>query len=197
MSEPVNNKNFGGVNFNWNQVKSAKVIRNKDGEETYFIEFKTGVTAEYPLQHGARMSSVPREFSFMNLMRDVASGDIDYDTKTELSFIKGATIKGSSKEDHIVGEYIKDCTIDVSGDNNDDHVDIKGDSLTCRYENGKYINSDSYNGSHDNKVVLDKHDTMTNIERVDTTKDGKYEFSIWGPKTYETKIEGPGVENRF
>lgn len=183
MAEPVNNRNFGGVNFNWNQVKSAKVTKHKDGKETYFIEFKTGVTAEYPLQNGGQMRSNSREYSLMNLLKDVVSGNDVYDTETELYGLVDAKVKGSKKDDYIVADGVKNCTIDVGGDNNDDHVDIKGDCVEthCQEGGAGYIKRVMNEGSDGNRIILDQYDTATNF------CDG----------ANKTTVEGPGIENRF
>lgn len=177
MTDPaVHNKNFGGVNFNWNEVKSAKVVKGKNGKETYFIEFKTGVKAEYPVQNGASMNS--RELTMWQ--------SLDYDNETVINGMQGATITGSQSDDHIVANGVKGCTINVANDNNDDHVDI--------VENDEYFSS--YGGLHEatnsegNKIILDKKDTAKN----------KYIISngnLDAIGAQEVNVQGPGVENRF
>ena len=184
-NEPVHSKTFGGVEFNWNQVKSAKVKTGENGQKMYFIEFKTGVTAEYPLQESGSMHS--RELTMWQSM--------DYDTETILKGIEGATIKGSKKDDHIVAKEVKNSTIDVSGDNNDDHVDVEN---TFRYY--KRNDGSSYNDaikSENNKIILDAEDTATrknkNVSKFQN-KSGE-----WTEKETinNLDVEGPGTETRM
>lgn len=184
-NEPVNYKTFGGVEFNWNEVKSAKVKTGQNGQKMYFIEFKTGVTAEYPMQEDGSMSS--RELTMWQSM--------DYDTETIIQRMEGATIKGSEKDDHIVAKEVKDSTIDVSGDNNDDHVDVEN-----TYKYYKYNNGDSYNDalkSEDNTIILGNDDTATRKNKnISNFQNNKGE---WTKKedVRTLDVEGPGIETRM
>ena len=176
-NEPVNIKTFGGVNFNWNQVKAAKV-RTVNGQKMYFIEFKTGVTAEYPMQEQGSMRS--RELTMWQSM--------DYDTETILNDMKGVTVKGSKKDDHIVAKGITNSTINVSQDNNDDHIDVISSNT---YAGDELLHSEA---SYGNTVILDDSDsaTKTNKSLVYNTSGGKTkkEKGLF-------KAEGPGTDNRF
>lgn len=112
MTEPV--KRFGGLGLDWNQVKNCEIKQNKNGEKTYFIEFKTGVTAEYPMQKTGYIES--RELTLWQ--------SFDYDTQTHLTGANNVKIKGSKNDDHILIDYSTNTTVDVGGDNNDDEVHI-------------------------------------------------------------------------
>jgi len=192
MTEPVNMKNFGGVDFNWNEVKSAKKVKGKDGKETYIVQFQTGVTAQYPLQKGQGASMGSRELTMWQ--------SIDYDTETVLTDIDGAKIKGSKKDDHIIAKNIEDTVIDVAGDNNDDHVDIisynRSESHYGEdYHDVTYMSNDNSEG---NKIVLGNDDTAdqkVDFEDKAYTDDG---VKITNKKKFTSNsVEGPGIENRF
>ena len=176
-NDPVNIKTFGGVNFNWNQVKAAKV-RTVNGQKMYFIEFKTGVTAEYPMQEQGSMRS--RELTMWQSM--------DYDTETILNDMKGVTVKGSKKDDHIVAKGITDSTIDVSQDKNDDHIDVISSDT---YAGNELLHSEE---SYANTVILDDSDSATKTQKSITyeTSGGKKERE---KNLFEAK--GQGVDNRF
>ena len=180
-NEPIMNKNFGGVDFNWNQVKSAKV-KTVNGQKMYFIEFKSGVTAEYPQQTGdASMQS--RELTMWQ--------SLDYDTETILNGIENAKVKGSKQDDHIVGTGVKNCEIDVSGDNNDDHVDINSKTTFIKHRDGG--ESRSAKASSDNKIILDENDSATRTYEYKTRKyvKGKKQEEL---KVQERKVKGPGID---
>ena len=180
MTEPVNIKNFGGVDFNWNQVKSAKVEKGKDGKKTFFIEFKTGVKMEYPMQQGDT-SAGSKELTMWQ--------SLDYDNETVIYGLKNAKITGSKNDDHIIGRGIKGCRIDVSNDNNDDKVDVnKG----AEYKYPDHT-LEKHIESEDNTIVMDKKDKATQLQtHVTYAKDGKVEKF-----KREINVEGPGIENRF
>ena len=126
---PVNPKNFGGANVNWNEVKSAKITKNKNGQKTYTIVFKTGVTAQYPVQKGGA-SIQSRELTMWQ--------SIDNDTKTVANGFKGLQLKGSEKDDYIIGRNLKNSTIDVANDKgNDDHVVLESLSQHQRHGQGR------------------------------------------------------------
>ena len=182
-NEPVNLKTFGGVAFNWNQVKSAKVKTGQNGEKTYFIEFKTGVTAEYPMQKNGSMQS--RELTMWQSM--------DYDTETILSKLKGVKIKGSKQDDHIVAKEVEDSTIDVSGDNNDDHIDVESVYRHYKYKDG--TRSRDIKASKNNTLILGKDDTATKTTKIiQKTENGRGGLKVDEEvRTYD--IEGPGIEN--
>ena len=177
MTDPVNRKNFGGVDINWNQVKSAKMEKGKDGKKTFFIEFKTGVKMEYPMQQGVP-SAESKELTMWQ--------SLDYDNETVIDGLKNAKITGSKNDDHIIGKGIKGCRIDVANDNNDDKVDILG----YRYPDHTIC---SFRESEDNTIVMDKKDKATQLHtHVTGTVDGKVENF-----KREINVEGPGIENRF
>lgn len=182
-NEPVNSKTFGGVSFNWNQVKSAKVKTGENGQKIYFIEFKTGVTAEYPMQEDGSMQS--RELTMWQSM--------DYDTETVLKNLKGAKIKGSEKDDHIIAKEVTDSTIDVSGDNNDDHVDVESEYRNYKYKDGTKFHDSKL--SKNNTLILGKDDTATKTTKIiKKTEDGKGGFKV-DEEVRSRDIEGPGIEN--
>ena len=180
-NEPVDNRTFGGVDFNWNEVKSAKV-RKVNGQKIYFIEFKTGVTARYPLQENGGASISSRELTMWQSM--------DYDTETFLKNMKHAVIKGSKKDDHIVAKGITNSTIDVSQDDNDDHVDVISERT---YAGNELLHTEE---SYDNTVILDDSDSATK-------KNKSIKYKAGGGKTKEEKekdlfeAKGQGVDNRF
>ncbi|MBQ8459179.1 hypothetical protein IJ541_03645 [bacterium] len=183
--EPIMYKNFGGVDFNWNQVKSAKV-KNVNGQKMYYIEFKSGVTAEYPEQSGdASMRS--RELTMWQ--------SFDYDTETILNGVQNAKVKGSKKDDHIIGKEVQNCEIDVSGDNNDDHVDIESKYRTTKFnkKHGGYTDR-SAKRSSDNKIILDKNDSATRTyeykEKIQQP-DGKFKENL---AVQKREVNGPGVD---
>ena len=173
MGEPYMHKRLGGVNFNWNQVKAAKVRKNQDGERIYTIEFKSGVKVEYPEQNRGTIES--RELTMWQ--------SLDHDTETLLYDIKRAQVHGTKKDDLIKGEDIEDCTINVSGDNNDDHVEITN----------FYFGLEGYVESKNNTVILGNSDTLQLDEIVDTSDD-IYEASA---ENYSKEIECPGINNIF
>ena len=172
MGEPYMHKRLGGVNFNWNQVKAAKVRKNQDGERIYTIEFKSGVKVEYPEQNNGAIQS--RELTMWQ--------SLDHDTETLLYDIKGAQVHGTKKDDLIKGENIEDCTINVSGDNNDDHVEITN----------SYFDYDHYNESKNNTVILGNSDTAQLDETIDTS-----DIAEASEENYLKEIEGPGIDNTF
>lgn len=139
MAEPtVYNKYFGGVEFNWNEVKSAKKVTDKYGRETFIVEFKTGIKAEYPEQNGSSMNS--KELTMWQ--------SFEYDNETIINGMHGAKITGSQKDDHIVAYSTHDCEIDVANDNNDDYVEVIGTDLDYEHD------------TRDTLVKLDKSDKL-------------------------------------
>ena len=185
-NEPVNNKTFGGVTFNWNEVRKSNVRTDENGQKIYFIEFKTGVTAEYPEQQAGEMSS--RELTMWQ--------SLDYDTETILNRIDGAKIKGSKKDDHIIAKETTNSEIDVSGDNNDDHVDVESKYTTFKHADGHTISDRKVSG--DNEILLGEGDTATKTRRFITktqkAKGGAYKTE---EKTRTFDAKGPGTENRM
>ena len=173
MGEPYMKKILGGVEFNWNQVKAAKVRKNQDGERIYTIEFKSGVKVEYPEQNNGAIQS--RELTMWQ--------SLDHDTETLLDDIKGAQVYGTMKDDLIKGKNIGNCTINVSGDNNDDHVEIT---------NSYFDYDDYYESKKYNTVILGNSDTAQLDETVDTSDMEKVSLD-----TYSNEIEGPGIDNTF
>ncbi len=172
MSDPIHNKKFGGVNFNWNQVKSAEV-KQKDGKKIYIVEFKSGIKVEYPEQKYGKMQS--RELTMWQ--------SFDYDTETILENVDNVKVTGSQKDDHIIGETITNSTINVANDkNNDDKVDIR--SEIRKYKDGIIAEDLSEN----NTLILDKSDTAT-LSKI---------TRIIGEdiRVKEKDIEGPGIDKR-
>ena len=174
---PVNPKDFGGANVNWNEVKSAKITKNKNGQKTYTIVFKTGVTAQYPVQKGGA-SIQSRELTMWQ--------SIDNDTETVANGFEGLQLKGSEKDDYIIGRNLKNSKIDVANDKgNDDHVVLE--SLSQHKPDYTF-----WQCNEGVSVKLDENDTLDK-RHVHEESNGKGDIST----TVENyRIKGPGIEAR-
>ncbi len=164
MTEPVHKKVFGGVKMNWNEVKSAQVnVDKKNNKNTYNVTFKTGVRVEYPEQTNPKASIYSEEEG------SIFSG---HDTSTRINYLDGAKVTGSRDDDYIRCNQVKNSTIDVSKDHNDDEVE-----MITTAKNYKEFKENNDN----NTIMLDEEDTA----------------KIYTAKGFNTlkEVEGPGIEN--
>lgn len=199
-NDPLNNKTFGGVLFNWNEVKSANV-KKVQGQKMYFIEFKSGVKVQYPKQRENENNNPEMRSKELTMWQS-----LDYDTETFLNNVEHVKVSGTPKDDHIIGKSIIYSEINVSGDYNDDHVDIVSEKAYEDIEGrshleradiegkrGLWRDFDKSHESHDNRLILGKDDTATKIDR-------NVIFNNIGKFTEERKLsttEGLGIDNTF
>ena len=180
-NKPIHRKNFGGASLNWNEVKSAKVTKGKNGDKTYTVVFKTGVEASYPQQKNqdAALSS-----------QQAALFDFGTDNVTTADNMDRLFIKGSKEDDRIIGTGITNSRIDVSGDNNDDHVIIQSKIKNRDY--GDIVDrTEQY--SENNTLILDRHDSAE--KRYEQIEINSKETEVTRDKDHE--IQGPGIDNTF
>lgn len=186
-NKPIHRKNFGGASLNWNEVKSAKVTKDKNGDKTYTVVFKTGVEASYPQQKNqdAALSS-----------QQAALFDFGTDNVTTADNMDRLFIKGSPEDDRIIGTGITNSKIDVSGDNNDDHVIIQSKRQHEEWTNGEYNHVEEQK-SENNTLILGENDSAeenTDFKRIRVKSNGEKSVREYN---YSREIQGPGIDNTF
>ncbi len=136
MPEPIRRKpiNFGGVILDENQIKNKRI--EKGLNNTYIIEFKSGVTAKYEMQNSEKAPALNSKASPFNKMSD------DKVFITEGFNIKGLTIEGNSKaRDDITLHDCENAIVNTFNDNIEDKTVFDG---------GKY---NSHFGDKNDKTV--------------------------------------------
>ena len=164
--KPMNLINYGGVEFNSNDVAKKQKVFNEQGGVRYSVFLKNGVYLEYPEQKQSNKSSI----------------FVDHQAETELTNwiqvnnLAYGQVKGTEEKDEvIVLNGNNSTTVDISDKNKKRHdqVIIQDTYDDCYYGN-KHEVSNKFTPSKNNTVITDENDFII-IETQNTSVDIKGE----------------------
>lgn len=121
---------FGGVIVDQNQIKNKRVEKNPVFGDTFIIEFKSGVTAQYPMQKGNK--TAPALNSNQSNKYKLSGKDA---VETEGWNITGLTLEGSKgKVDDIKLHDCNDTLVNTFNDKENDQVYFDGGQNNQHFE---------------------------------------------------------------